>query len=86
MQTSDSKQIKVRKTCNKHWSEKRKDGRRKVEKIKRKLSLEIVRRYHFLKGKIENQLQNDPDVIEAINILNDSENYNKLLGYGTEEK
>jgi carboxyl-terminal processing protease len=40
---------------------------------------EIITRYYFSKGRLQNQLKEDEEVEEAIQVLNDSEKYNKLL-------
>jgi len=40
---------------------------------------EIIGRYYFHKGKIIIGLRNDKEIVEAINILNDSKRYNKIL-------
>jgi carboxyl-terminal processing protease len=41
---------------------------------------EIVTRYYFQKGKVQQTLDDDPEVAEAIAILRDSNRYKKLLG------
>ena len=61
-----------------NWKVNKWDAEREL--IRRNLGLEIVRRYHFTEGKIENQLQNDPDVLRAIEVLSDSMYYHKTLG------
>jgi carboxyl-terminal processing protease len=49
------------------------------EEILRFLQSEIVSRYYFQKGKIENGLVDDPYLIEAMNYLNDISAYNEIL-------
>jgi carboxyl-terminal processing protease len=44
---------------------------------------EIVTRYYFQRGKIESQLQNDPEVAQAIRLLADKEAFQHLLKPGT---
>jgi carboxyl-terminal processing protease len=48
--------------------------------IKRALQSEIVTRYYFQKGRVENEMLEDDDIKEAIKILNDQTTYQKLLG------
>lgn len=43
------------------------------------LTEEIVSRYYYQKGRIENSLNNDPDVVKAIELFSDIENYTKIL-------
>jgi carboxyl-terminal processing protease len=43
------------------------------------LEAEISTRYYFEKGGIESSFDNDPDVAQAIKLLNDSEEYEKIL-------
>ncbi len=47
--------------------------------IMRLLTEEIVSRYYFQSGRIENSLNNDPDIIKALELFNDPIGYNKLL-------
>ncbi|MEO9968115.1 MAG: S41 family peptidase [Reichenbachiella sp.] len=47
--------------------------------IKYMLEEEIVSRYYFHHGMMESSLDHDPTVLEAANILNDSEAYSKIL-------
>ena len=50
------------------------------EEIKELLEAEIVSRYYFQAGKIDYNNHHDPDVKEAINILNNAAKYKELLG------
>ncbi len=43
------------------------------------LSVEIVKRYHFQKGGIQQSITTDPVVKKAIELLQDKEQYNKIL-------
>lgn len=47
--------------------------------IKRLISAEIVKRYYFQKGDIIESLKNDQDLQKALEVLNDSELYQKTL-------
>lgn len=47
--------------------------------IKDLLSHEIVKRYYYQRGGIIQQLKNDPDLKEAIKVLNDTEKYKGVL-------
>jgi carboxyl-terminal processing protease len=49
------------------------------DQIKSLLEHEIVSRYYFEKGAAEFTLSNDDEVKKAVGILNDSENYKKIL-------
>ena len=49
------------------------------EEISEFLSNEIVVRYYYQKGRIINQLSNDPDLKVAKEILKDTERYNSIL-------
>jgi len=60
-------------------SDKKADLIKNKNAIKRHLQDEIITRYYFSKGRIQNQLKEDAEVEEAIQVLNDNENYSKLL-------
>ncbi|MEI7981123.1 MAG: S41 family peptidase [Bacteroidota bacterium] len=47
--------------------------------VKELLRLEIVTRYYFQKGKIEASLKNDPDLANAIGIINNKEQFSAIL-------
>lgn len=50
------------------------------KEVKQLLQEEIVSRYFFLRGRLQNQLQTDDEIKEALNVLGNSAQYNKLLG------
>jgi carboxyl-terminal processing protease len=52
------------------------------DEIKAILEEEITSRYYFNKGLIEASFDNDPQIIEAVKVLNDQDRYNKLLAKG----
>lgn len=47
--------------------------------ILRKIETEIATRYFYQKGKAYQRLQNDPEVVEAISVLNDYPKYQSIL-------
>jgi len=49
------------------------------QEVSNVLAAEIVARYYLTKGEIANALTHDPDVKKAIEILNDQDQYRKLL-------
>ena len=49
------------------------------QEIKDVLAEQIVARYYLTKGEIANAITHDPDVTKAIEVLNDADQYNKLL-------
>lgn len=59
--------------------EKEKDLVNNKDRIMTLLSSEIASRYYFEKGRVQVRLKNDPEVKEAINLLNDPVRYSKLL-------
>lgn len=48
--------------------------------VKQLLQEEIVSRYFFLRGRLQNQLNTDLEIKEALSILADASRYNKMLG------
>lgn len=46
----------------------------------RLIEKEIAGRYYYQRGKVQIGLRNDPEVNEAISILNDDKRYNEILG------
>lgn len=48
--------------------------------IKKLIEAEIVKRYHFQAGGVEQQLKDDKDFDKAVEVLNDTEAYSKILG------
>lgn len=61
-------------------SDKKNDLIKFKEEIKDILLSEIVVRYYYQKGRIESLLQNDVEVEKAVNLLSNSQEYNKILG------
>lgn len=51
------------------------------EKVVRDLEIEIIKRYHFQKGKAQQNLKSDKEIIAAVQLLNDPARYNKILGH-----
>ena len=49
------------------------------QEIKELLAEQIVARYYLMKGEIANAITHDPDIAMAIEVLNDTSQYNKLL-------
>ena len=60
-------------------SDKANDLVKNKEEVMRILELEIVSRYSFQKGRIENSLTDDPEVLEAVKVLIDGAKYGQLL-------
>jgi carboxyl-terminal processing protease len=61
-------------------AEKAAEIERSKDKILHELEQEIVGRYYFQRGKVRKSLVNDPEVKEAVDLLNDMPRYNALLG------
>lgn len=59
--------------------EKKKDIDKNRSEIEEILKVEIVTRYYHQKGKIESSLVNDPEISEAIKIINDKSLYSSIL-------
>ena len=53
---------------------------RKEKEIRDVMANEIVRRYYFQEGAIEQLLKDDDDSKRAIEVLNNPTEYNKILG------
>ena len=53
---------------------------RKEKEIREVMANEIVRRYYYQEGAIEQVLKNDDDSKRAIEVLNNAAEYNKILG------
>jgi carboxyl-terminal processing protease len=49
------------------------------DEISRALRLEIVGRYHYDKGRVISALSDDPDVLKAVEVLNDPEKYRAVF-------
>lgn len=60
--------------------DKKQDLMKHRKEVKQLLQEEIVSRYYFLKGRLQNQLQTDDEIKEALNVLGNPSQYNKLLG------
>lgn len=56
------------------------------EEIVRSISIEIVKRYHYEKGVVQESLKFDKCKDEAIKVLNDEAQYKKILTPSKEEK
>ncbi|NQU34381.1 MAG: S41 family peptidase [Bacteroidetes bacterium] len=65
--------------------EKKKDIDKNRSEIEEMLKVEIVTRYYFQKGKIESSLVGDPEILEAIKIINNQQLYSSILD-GTNKK
>jgi carboxyl-terminal processing protease len=65
---------------------KQEDIQKHSTEIKKLLEMEILSRYYFQKGRIEAAIDDDPEIIEAISILEDMERYNKILSGKDENK
>lgn len=64
---------------NKIKAEKKGEMARYKDRILHEIEQEIVGRYYFQRGKVRKNLVNDPEVKEAIKLLNDRPRYNALL-------
>jgi len=49
------------------------------QEILRALEIEIVKRYDYQEGKSRQNLKSDPEIVEAISLLNDPARYDKIL-------
>ncbi len=58
---------------------KQEDIQKHSDEIKGLLKAEILSRYYFQKGRIESVIDEDPEIIEAISILEDIDRYNNIL-------
>ena len=56
------------------------DFDRNKDQSKKLLTSDIMKRYYFQKGALINSLKEDEVLDKALEILNDSELYNKTLG------
>ena len=65
---------------------KQEDIQKHSTEIKKLIKMEILSRYYFQKGRIEAAIDDDPEIIEAISILEDMERYNKILSGKDENK
>jgi carboxyl-terminal processing protease len=60
--------------------DKKQDLVKNKKEIMRLLQDEIVTRYYFIKGRIQNQLKSDEEIAEAIRLINNSSKYASILG------
>ena len=60
-------------------SEKKNELNRHKERVLHEIEQEIVGRYYFHRGKVRKNLVNDPEVKEAIKLLNDRPRYDAIL-------
>ncbi|MBW2937286.1 S41 family peptidase [Aureisphaera sp. CAU 1614] len=58
---------------------KQKDLVAKKVEIKSLLNDEILKRYFYAKGLYDYQIQHNPEVLEAVSVLNDANKYNRIL-------
>ncbi len=65
--------------------EKKKDIDKNISEIEEMLKIEIVTRYYHQQGKMESSLVSDPDIAEAIKVINNSSLYTSILN-GTYKK
>lgn len=50
------------------------------EEITKEIEMQIIARYYYQAGKAKQKLNGDSEIQEAIQLLNDSDRYNKILG------
>jgi carboxyl-terminal processing protease len=60
-------------------SDKKQDIVKNKKEILRLLQDEIVTRYYFQRGRIQNQLKTDDEILEAIKVLGNTARYNSIL-------
>ncbi len=58
---------------------KKKDLDKNKAQIKQLLTIEIVTRYYYQKGKIEASLKDDPEIAKAVEVINNPELYKSIL-------
>ncbi|MBK8428052.1 MAG: PDZ domain-containing protein [Lewinellaceae bacterium] len=64
---------------NKIKAEKKGELSKNRDRILHEIEQDIVGRYYFQRGKVRKNLVNDPEVKEAVKLLNDSERYRSIL-------
>ena len=64
---------------NKIKAEKKGELTKSKARILHEIEQEIVGRYYFQRGKVRKNLKNDPEVDEAVKLLNDPARYNAIL-------
>ena len=70
----------IQKLQNKITSSKSEELMKAKEQIIDEIEKEIITRYYFQNGKVQQTLDDDPEVKEAISVLKDSNRYKALLG------
>lgn len=60
-------------------SDKKADLIKNKKAVKRQLQDDIITRYYFSKGRLQNQLKEDEEITEAVKVLTDNDKYNKIL-------
>ena len=48
--------------------------------IRRLMAQEVIKRYYYMAGKVEESIQGDEDIKAAIGVLHDQSEYKKILG------
>lgn len=81
----DAMNESLSKLANDISNEKKKDIDKNRSEIEEMLKIEIVTRYYYQQGKIESSLVNDPEILEAIKILDNKQLYSSILN-GTYNK
>jgi carboxyl-terminal processing protease len=64
---------------NKLKRDKSQDINHNKKEIKELLENEIVSRYYYQKGRLEADFNNDPDIIKAVEVLQNKTQYHTLL-------
>jgi carboxyl-terminal processing protease len=59
--------------------EKKKDIDKNRSEIEEMLKMEIISRYYYQKGKLESSLVHDPEIAEAVKLINDQQLYKSIL-------
>ena len=70
----------IKKLQNKINSSKANELSLAKEQIINLIEKEIITRYYFQKGKVQQTLDDDTDIKEAISVLRDTKRYKTLLG------
>ena len=64
---------------NKIKAEKKGELNKNKDRILHEIEQDIVGRYYFQRGKVRKNLVNDPEVKEAVKLLNEPERYRSIL-------
>lgn len=75
----DAMEESLNKLAEEITNEKKKDIDKNRSEIEEMLKIEIVTRYFYQQGKIESSLVNDPEILEAIKIINNKQLYSSIL-------